>query len=148
MTPNPERRERDAASGPGRAIGRVLSLPVRLLFLSLAVVSLFLAVLGVFLPLLPTVPFVLLAAWAAARSSPRLERALLEHPRFGPALRDWRMAGVVRRPAKVAASIAMAVSAMVILLVVPSRWAQAAALGCMAAVLLWLWRRPEGATEP
>jgi uncharacterized membrane protein YbaN (DUF454 family) len=148
MTPDPERRERDAARGPARAIGRVLSLPARLLFLSLAVVSLFLAVLGVFLPLLPTVPFVLLAAWAAARSSPRLERALLDHPRFGPALRDWRLAGVVRRPAKVAASIAMAVSASIVLLVVPNRWAQAAALGCMAAVLLWLWRRPERAAEP
>jgi MYXO-CTERM domain-containing protein len=122
---------------------RVLAKPARLLMLLLALVSLGLAVLGLFLPILPTVPFVVLAAWAAARSSPRLERALMQHPRFGPALRDWRLSGVVRRPAKVAASIAMSVSAVMILLLVPNHWAQAAALGAMALVLAWLWRRPE-----
>jgi uncharacterized membrane protein YbaN (DUF454 family) len=134
-------------SGPARALKRVLAKPARLLLLSLAVLSLGLAVLGLFLPVLPTVPFVLLAAWAAARSSPRLERALLQHPRFGPALRDWRLAGVVRRPAKLAASIAMATSALIILLLVPNRWVQAVSLGSMAVVLLWLWRRPERAPE-
>lgn len=126
-----------------RALMRVLARPARLLLLLLAFLSLGLAVLGLFLPILPTVPFVVLAAWAAARSSPRLERALMQHPRFGPALRDWRLFGVVRRPAKVAASVAMAASAVMILLLVTHRWAQAAALGPMALVLAWLWRRPE-----
>ena len=137
----------EARSALARAFKRVLAQPARLLLLSLAVLSLGLAVLGLFLPILPTVPFVLLAAWAAARSSPRLERALLQHPRFGPALRDWRLAGVVRRPAKLAATFAMALSALMILLLVPNRWVQALSLGCMALVLLWLWRRPERAPE-
>jgi uncharacterized membrane protein YbaN (DUF454 family) len=136
-----------ARGGPARAFKRVLAKPARLLLLLLAVLSLGLAVLGLFLPILPTVPFVLLAAWAAARSSPRLERALLQHPRFGPALQDWRLAGVVPRPAKRAASIAMAMSALMILLLVPNRWVQAVSLGGMALVLLWLWRRPERAPE-
>jgi uncharacterized membrane protein YbaN (DUF454 family) len=117
--------------------------PVRWLLLLLALLSLALAVLGIFLPLLPTVPFVLLAAWAAARSSPRLEQALLDHPRFGPPIRDWQSSGVVRRRAKWAATIAMAVSATGMLLAVPSAWARVAAVGFMAAVLAWLWRRPE-----
>lgn len=126
-----------------RAFSRILVEPARVLLLLLAVLSLALAVVGLFLPMVPSVPFVLLAAWAAARSSPRLERALLQHPRFGPALQDWRLAGVVRRPAKLAASIGMGVSAVMILLLVPSPWAQFAALGCMGLVLIWLWRRPE-----
>ncbi len=49
-----------------------------------------LAAFGVALPVLPTTPFLLLAAWAFAKGSPRLERWLVEHPRFGPMLRDWR----------------------------------------------------------
>jgi uncharacterized membrane protein YbaN (DUF454 family) len=130
-----------------RALMRVLAKPARLLLLLLALLSLGLAVLGLFLPILPTVPFVLLAAWAAARSSPRLERALMQHPRFGPALRDWRLCGVVRRPAKVAASIAMAMSAVIVLLLVSNRWAQGAALCAMSLVLVWLWRRPERAPQ-
>jgi uncharacterized membrane protein YbaN (DUF454 family) len=128
-------------------IARGASAPARWLLLLLAAVSLALAVLGLFLPVLPTVPFVLLAAWAAARSSPRLEQALLRHPRFGPALRDWRSAGVVRRPAKRAATLAMALSGAGILLLVTNTWAQAAALVCMATVLLWLWRRPENGAQ-
>jgi uncharacterized membrane protein YbaN (DUF454 family) len=122
---------------------RALAGPTRLALLALAVSSLGLAVVGLFLPVLPTVPFVLLAAWAAARSSPNLERQLLEHKRFGPQLREWREAGVVRRPAKRAATLAMAASAVVILVVVPNRWVQGVAITCMAAVLAWLWRRPE-----
>jgi uncharacterized membrane protein YbaN (DUF454 family) len=47
-------------------------------------------VVGIFLPLLPTTPFVLLAAFCFARGSPRWEAWLLAHPRFGPLVRDWR----------------------------------------------------------
>lgn len=49
-----------------------------------------LALIGVFVPGLPTTPFVLLAAWAASRGSPRLHDWLYDHPRLGPALRHWR----------------------------------------------------------
>lgn len=130
---------------PTRTIDRSTWHPARWMFLLLAVCSLALAVLGVFLPLLPTVPFVLLAAWAAARSSTRLEQALLNHPRFGPAIRDWQASGVVRRPAKRAATAAMAASAVLAVVTVPNPWASAAAVACMGAVLVWLWRRPEQA---
>jgi uncharacterized protein len=57
---------------------------------ALAVVCVALGLVGMFLPVLPTVPFLLVAAWAAGKGWPRLETWLLDHPRFGPTIRRWR----------------------------------------------------------
>ena len=56
----------------------------------MAYISLGLGLAGIVLPLLPTTPFVLLAAWCASRSSPAFEAWLTGHRTFGPAIRDWR----------------------------------------------------------
>lgn len=106
-------------------------------------ISLALGVMGLFLPVVPTVPFLLLAAWAAARSSPRLLAWLEDHPHFGQSLRDWRHGGVVRRRAKWTATVVMSASAASLLWFVKPRWAAALAIACMAVVLVWLWMRPE-----
>ena len=111
--------------------------------LVLAIVSLGLGILGLFLPVLPTVPFVLLAAWAAGHSSPRLSQWLQTHPRFGAHIADWQRAGVVRRRAKWIATAAMAVSATGTWLLLGNHWPVLAAMAAMACVLVWLWRRPE-----
>lgn len=55
---------------------------------------------GAFLPLLPTTPFLILAAACFARSSPRLENWLLNHRQFGPVLRAWRERGAIPVKAK------------------------------------------------
>lgn len=128
-----------------RSAPRVLPGPLRWLLLALAIVCLALAVIGLFLPVMPTVPFLIVAAWAAARSSPRLHRWLLEHRRFGPYLRDWNEAGIVPRRAKWFCSAMMAASAVSMPIFMPARFYPfvAVAIACMAAVLVWLWRRPE-----
>ena len=69
--------------------------------------SVLLGVIGIFLPLLPTTPFLLLAAYCFQRSSPKLHAWLINHPRFGPSIQDWRDHGAISRTAKIQAMVAM-----------------------------------------
>lgn len=62
-----------------------------------------LALAGAVLPLLPTTPFLLVAAWAFARSSPRLDAWLRAHPRLGPPLAAWEARRAIPRRAKLLA---------------------------------------------
>lgn len=73
------------------------------------------ALVGVVVPGLPTVPFLLLAAWAAARGSRRLHGWLYRHPRFGAALIDWEEQGAVSTRSKVVAIALISVSWLVML---------------------------------
>ena len=122
---------------------RVLSRPLRWLLKVVAAVSLALGIIGAFVPVMPTVPFILLAAWAAARSSPRLSNWLEQHPTMGPYIRDWRHGGTVRRSAKWMATLMMAGGAVIMLIFVRPLWVPLAAIAVMASVATWLWLRPE-----
>lgn len=84
----------------------------RAFYLALGFASLLLGAIGAFVPLLPTVPFIILAAFCFGRSSPALERRLVEHPTFGPHLEAWRKHGAISRRGKTAALIAFAASAL------------------------------------
>jgi uncharacterized membrane protein YbaN (DUF454 family) len=116
---------------------------VRGALIALALLSLGLAIVRVFLPVMPTVPFVLLAAWAAARSSPRLNAWLEQHPHMGPMIVEWRNGGVVRRRVKWTATGLMSLSAASMLVLFRGQWLPYVAIACMAIVLVWLWLRPE-----
>lgn len=105
--------------------------------------ALLLGFVGIFLPGLPTVPFLLLAAWAASRGWPALEAWLLAHPRWGASIRAWRERGAMPRRAKWLASLMMACSALLMHLAgAPGRVTLALVL-VMGGVAAWLWRRPE-----
>lgn len=128
-----------ASSDPRGRRGRAL----RWAWLLVAHAALALAVLGVLLPGLPTTPFVLLAAFAAARGSQRLHARLHAHRVFGKMIRDWERNRAVSRRAKRAAVATMAVSALLVALTAPRWWMVAVAVGCMGVVGTWLWRRPD-----
>ena len=111
---------------------------------ALAVVAAALAIIGALLPVVPTVPFVLLAAWAASKGWPAFERWLLAHRLLGPPIARWRAHRAVARNAKWLASLMMLVSAAGLQLVplVPM-WLRIAVPLIFFAIAIWLWRRPE-----
>jgi len=117
--------------------------PVRWLLLALALLSLATGIVGIFLPGLPTTVFILIAAWAAARSSPRLHAWLWRHKLFAPMLRNWADGGRVSRRAKVSATLVMGSTALILAVVNAPNWARWFAWINMACVLAWLWYRPE-----
>jgi len=86
------------------------------LWRALALLCVALGLIGVVLPGMPTVVFMLVAAWAGARGWPRLESWLLDHPRYGPPILHWRERGAISRRGKCAASTMMLVSIGIIAL--------------------------------
>jgi uncharacterized protein len=114
----------------------------RRLYLAGGLISVGLGTVGIFVPLLPTVPFLILAAFCFARSSPQLEAKLLNNPRYGPHLVAWREKGVVSRRAKISATAAFVASIALGFLALSLPWSlipTGVALICGT----WLWRRPE-----
>lgn len=128
-----------AAPGAERKLARG---PLRVLLLALAWTALALGMIGVVLPGLPTVPFILLAGWAALHSSAGLNQWLLAHRLFGPMLRDWRDQHSVSRRAKRLALASMTLCSIILFATASGPW-PVAATATMAAVAIWLWRRPE-----
>lgn len=105
--------------------------------------SLGIGAIGAFLPLLPTVPFAILAAFCFARSSPRLETWLLTHPHFGHHISAWREKGAISRKGKIAATAAFAFSIILALILSPWPWAMVPVIAA-AVTGSWIWTRPEG----
>ena len=79
-------------------------------YIALAYICVGLGLAGVVLPLLPTTPFLLLAAWSASRGSPRLHRWLYQHPYIGQVLQAWERERAVPRSAKVSACVLLSIS--------------------------------------
>jgi len=109
----------------------------------IAALSLLLGLIGIPLPGLPTVPFVLLSAWAAGKGWPSLEQKLLLHPTLGPPLQRWRSHGIVPRKAKLLASMMMLLSIILIQFSSAPFWLRIGIPLFLSCVAIWLWRRPE-----
>ena len=95
---------------PSKIETRPRSKFVRAIYLTIGIICLVLGILGVILPLLPGVPLLIVAAWCFARSSPKFERWLLNHPTFGPGIREWRARGAINTRAKILAIGMMTIS--------------------------------------
>ncbi len=101
-----------------------------------------LGTLGVFLPLLPTTPFILLAAWCFSRSSPRFHHWLLHRSWFGPYLRHWQQHRAMPPGAKSRAIAVIIVTFAVSLWLVNITWVRILLLAMLMCLLFFMWRIP------
>jgi uncharacterized membrane protein YbaN (DUF454 family) len=119
----------------------------RWLMIALGGLALALGVIGIFLPLLPTTPFVLLAAFFFARGSTRMHRWLADNPRFGRYLRDWEAEQVIPMVGKVASTVTMVPSVSWVILTRDIPWPLELLMAVTVAAVLWyIWTRPSRAS--
>ncbi|TQV69676.1 DUF454 domain-containing protein [Exilibacterium tricleocarpae] len=111
------------------------------LWVLFGLLSLLLGGIGAVLPLLPTTPFVLLAAWCFARSSPRLHAWLLNSRLFGPMIRRWDENHCISRNVRrLALFMVIGVGGSSVLFFVPAGWLQFAGGVLVAIGFISVWR--------
>ena len=116
---------------------------MKYLWLCLGWISITLAVVGAVLPLLPTTPFLLLAAFSFSKGSDRLHRWLVEHPKLGPPICNWRDDRVISRSTKIYASASMVLVLGLSVVVQVPGWALVVQICVLASVATFLWRQRE-----
>lgn len=101
-----------------------------------------LAILGVILPILPTTPFLLVAAACFAKSSPRLQKRLLANKTFGPLIHEWQQHRSIPRKAKRIALLTMVLSVVWSAYLLNNLVLIALVMGLVIGPFIFLWRLP------
>ncbi len=118
--------------------------PMRIVWLFGGLLFTGLAFLGALLPLLPTTPFLLLAAFCFARSSERLRLWLYEHRMFGPLLNNWEQYGAIGPRAKTLAVIALVATPVLSFVLGAKLWVIAIQIPILAGSGAFILTRPNG----
>ena len=117
--------------------------PAKAFFIAAGCVSLALATLGIFLPVLPTTPLILLAAFFFSKGSDRLHRWLLARPGMGKVIHNWEQHGVIRSRAKITATVMIVALFSFTVFYVAIPWVMKILLPLIGGgVLLFIWTRP------
>ncbi|MGB0911019.1 MAG: YbaN family protein [Nitrospirales bacterium] len=121
----------------------IQSTPLRFAVMTAGWISLALGALGVLLPLLPTTPFVLLAAYSFSKSSHRLHHWLTHQAYLGPMIQNWEQFGSISKRAKITATVAMVIlfSISLAMLTIGIIF-KIALVGIAGGVLAYIWTRP------
>ena len=115
---------------------------MRPLYAAGGIIATGLAAVGAFLPIMPTVPFLLVAVFCFARSNPAWEQKILDHPHWGPQVRDWRERRAINRRAKFMALGALSAGVGFTWLTLGAPWVFLS-LAILAISGTWIWTRNE-----
>lgn len=117
----------------------------RHIYFAIGCLALALGLVGVFLPVMPTAPFIIVAAWGFAESSPRFDRWLRSHRLFGKLIHDWETRRAVPRLGKIFATVALSISLPFTawMLGLEYWWLSALIIAVCSGVMIWLWQLPE-----
>lgn len=114
----------------------------RFIWLLAGLAAVAIGAIGVVLPLLPTTPFLLVAAFAFARSSERLDRWLREHRTFGPLINNWHRNGSIDRKTKRTAIIVIAATPVITWLLDAPVWVVACQVVVLSGSAAFILTRP------
>lgn len=115
---------------------------MRIIWFAFGCLSLALGMIGVILPLLPTVPFLLLATFCFARSSPRLHNWLITHPTYGAHIVAWQERGAIENRAKRLATGTIVLAFVLAVLLGAPLKALILQVVVLSLVLVFIWTRP------
>ncbi len=115
---------------------------MRILWLILGLLSFGIGIIGIFVPLLPTVPLIILAAFCFSKSSDRLHNWLLTHRTFGPFIESWRRDGSISKRAKIYATVSVVAVFGLSLILGLKMLVLMIQFIVLGAVLVFIWSRP------
>ena len=138
----------DPGESPIESQMQIIENPVaRLLVFTLGIFSVGLGLVGAFLPLLPTTPFIMLAAWCFMRSSAKAHAWIYRQPLFGKALTDWEKNRSISRTTKVTAIGTILFSLVFIWIKVNNLWIKVAVSVFLVSVSIFIATRGESPGE-
>lgn len=120
---------------------------MKYLWIGLGWLALGLGIAGAFLPLLPTTPFLLLAAFSFSKGSQHLHDWLLQHRTLGPPIHNWQQYRAVSRQAKIWATASIVVLFCLSIVLQAPYWAILVQATILTGVTLFLWTRREPPTN-
>lgn len=118
-------------------------LSLKYLWIGLGWFFVVLGLIGIALPLLPTTPFLLLAAICFSKGSDNIYRWLINHPTLGPPIVNWREKRAITRRSKIVATLSMLILLVITPLVGAPWWAAAVQAAVLTMVAIFLWRQAE-----
>ena len=116
---------------------------MKIIWFTLGSIALVLAFLGVLLPLLPTVPFLLIAAFFFAKSSERVHTWLVNHKLFGKMIRDWNERGAIDKKAKYFSTVSILLVIVVSVLLKIKLMVILMQVFVLSLALLFIWTCPD-----
>lgn len=118
------------------------------LYITAGCLAVVLAIIGIVLPLLPTTPFAIVAAFCFSKSSPRFHQMLLNNKYLGPTLRLWEEQGSISVKAKITSTVMMyALVSYPLIFMIENNATKIAVLLCMICVSIYIWTRPNPKPE-